>query len=466
LTTPLGAPAPALSVAAEGRPRRDLTQGSLGRWLAALSLPAAAESLLFNATGLSNALWLGQVSGTALSAAVLGTSLRIVLISPMMGLSTGGMAVVANHVGAREQDLANRAVMQTLLLVLAAVLPLAALGLLMGRTFLGWMGASGEVLEEAVQFVTVIFWGLVFMEVLPTMNAVIKGAGHPQATLRISIVHILIWLTLEPLLVRGVGPLPAMGVRGSAWAAVLASAAGVAAQMVTLLRGTAGVRLQWRHLRPDWGMLRRILRIAAPTMAQRFSPNMAEALMLRLVSAFGDQVLSGYSLATRLIGFMRGVYMGISTASTTLVGQNQGAGRPERSERAALLGAVSAAGLSAGLLAVMATYAVPLLTLLEERPDIIAGAAGILYYMIAVIAGQGWLLVMTGALSAAGDAVAAMWINVLAVWGLQLPLAWALSQGLGLGPAGLWVGMGIAAVLAAVVVTWRFRGGQWKARAV
>jgi putative MATE family efflux protein len=446
-----------------GRSQRDLTTGSLGRLLAVLSWPGTAEALLFSMTGLSHAFWLGRLSSTVLSAAVMGTRLRIVLISPMMGLSAGGMALVARHIGAKEQDPADRAVMQTFLLVVAFVLPLAVLGLTMGGTFLRWMGASGQLLADAQGFVTIIFSGLVFMELLPTMNGVIKGAGHPEYTLRISAINIGMQLVLEPLLVFGVGPLPEMGVRGSALAAVIASTTGVLVQMVILLRGSAGVRLRWEHARPDPIMVRRILRIAAPTAAQRFSPNMAEVLLLRLVSSFGDEVLGAYSLVTQLVGFLRGVATGIGTAAATMVGQNLGAGRPERSERAAMLGAVSAMALSLALFGALSLFSWPILGTLEKSEAVLSLGVVITYYMVVSGAGQAWLTVMSGVLASAGDAVAAMSVNIAALWLLQLPLGWALSHPLGLGPAGIWLGLGVSAVLGAVAITWRFRTGRWKA---
>ncbi len=452
----------ALSVTAGGRPERDLTTGSLGRLLAVLSWPGTAESLLFNMTGLSHAFWLGQLYSNALSAVVLGTTLRIVLISPMMGLSAGGMAVVARHIGAKEQDPADRAVMQTFLLVVLFCLPLTILGLTMGGTFLRWMGASGQVLADAQAFLTIVFSGLLFMELLPTMNGVIKGAGHPEYTLRISAIQIIAQLALEPLLVFGVGPLPAMGVRGSALAAVLASTMGVAMQMVTLLRGSAGVRLRWEHVRPDLVMLRRIMRIAVPTSAQRFSPNMAEALLLRLVSSFGDEVLGAYSLITRLIGVLRAVAMGIGTAAATMVGQNLGAGKPARSERAALLGAASAMVLSLALFGVLSILARPILGTLEKSEAVLGVAVSITYYLILSGSGQAWLTVMSGVLASAGDAVAAMSVNIGALWLVQLPLGWALAHPLGMGPTGIWLGLGISALLGAAAITWRFRTGRWK----
>lgn len=451
-----------LPAAVGSRSQRDLTTGSLGRLLATLSWPGTAESLLFSMTGLSHLFWLGRLSSTALSAAVMGTRLRIVLISPMMGLSAGGMALVARHIGAKEQDPADRAVMQTFLLVVAFVLPLAVLGLAMGGTFLRWMGASGQLLADAQGFVTIIFSGLLFMELLPTMNGVIKGAGHPEYTLRISAINIGMQLVLEPLLVFGVGPLPEMGVRGSALAAVIASTTGVLVQMVILLRGSAGVRLRWEHLRPDPVMLRRIMRIATPTAAQRFMPNMAEVLLIRLVSSFGDEVLGAYNSVTQLVGFLRGVAMGIGTAAATIVGQNLGAGKPDRSERAAILAAVSATVISLALFGALSLFSRPILGALKSEVAM-SVAVGITYYMVVSGPGQAWLTVMSGVLASAGDAVAAMTVNIAALWLLQLPLGWALSHPLGLGPDGIWLGLGVSAVLGAVAITWRFRTGRWKA---
>jgi Na+-driven multidrug efflux pump len=198
------------------RRHRDLTTGSIDRWLATLSVPAAVEMVISQSVGLVDAFWLGQAGGLGLAAAAVASTLRMVLISPMMGLSMGGMAVVARHVGERDQRGADYAVMQSLLLVLLFTIPIMAVGYLFGRTFLQWMGASGELLETSWAYFSTLFIGLFFMEALPTMSGVIRGAGHPEYTLRINILSTGILLVLDPILVLGWGPIPALGVRGAA----------------------------------------------------------------------------------------------------------------------------------------------------------------------------------------------------------------------------------------------------------
>jgi len=447
--------------AAAGR-ARDLTRGSIPRALLVLSWPTTTEQLLFTSTGLAHAFWLGRVSDSALSAMVLGTTLRMVLISPMMGLSMGGMAVVARHVGAREQELADRAVMQALLLVCMFVVPLMLIGQLLGPTFLRWMGASGRVLDESVAFLRIIVGGLLFMEMLPTMNGVIRGAGHPEYTLRNNAINVGVLMVMEPLLVLGVGPFAPMGVKGAAWAAVLGTAAGVAAQLWVLVRGTAGVRIHLYDARPDWQMMRRILRIALPTAAQRFSPNMANALLMRLVSSFGDNTLAAYSLVSRLLGFLLAPAMGAGGAAATMVGQNLGAGHTRRAERSALLGVWSAAGVSAACFAALSAFARPALGAFDPSPAVLSVAVGITRYLIVAGSAQAFLTAMSGVLTSAGDVLAAMALNMGALWIVQLPLMWVLSHLLGMGPDGIWVGMALGFVAGALLTGLRFRQGQWR----
>jgi len=417
---------------------------------------------LFGVSGLVHAYWMGRVGRTALAAVTIGTTLRIALISPMMGLSAGGMAVVARHVGARDQRRADHAVMQTILLIFAFILPLCILGQLMGNTFLGWMGAEGALREEALAYLRIIFGGLVFMEMLPTLNGVIRGAGHPEYTLRINIVNVVMMLLLEPILVLGLGPLPAMGVRGAAWATVLSSASGVGAQLLTLRRGSAGLRIHLRNARPDRAVIKSVLKIALPTSAQRFSPNLAAALLMRLVTSFGNEVLTAYSVVMCLFGFLQCLPRGIGSATATIVGQNLGARRPARAERGTMLAVRGAIAASLVLFGALTICPAGLLGLFDRTEAVLAIGMVATRYGLLWGTGMGWSTVVGMALGGAGDAVSPMLVNMGALWLVQLPLCWALSRGLGWGPQGIWAGMAVSFAVSAVAMALRFKGGRWK----
>ncbi|OGO05036.1 MAG: hypothetical protein A2Y73_02480 [Chloroflexi bacterium RBG_13_56_8] len=439
-----------------------MTTGSLGKQVLALSLPSTAENALLSIIQLVLAFWMGRVSDTALAAVAMGTTLRITLISPMMGLSAGGMAVVARHVGARDPRRADHAVMQTILLITFFVVPLSLLGQIMGNTFLGWMGATGTLREEALAFLRIIFGGLFFMEMLPSLNGVIRGAGHPEYTLRISAVQVLMLLLLAPVLSLGIGPFPALGVRGAAWASILASASGVGVQFLTLLSGKVGVRIHWRDVRPDRAMMASILKIALPTSLERLSPNLANALLMRLASSFGNSALTAYSIITQIFMFLQALPRGIGGAAATLVGQNLGAKQPTRAEHAAGLAtrsATIAAVIAFGLLTLWPTA---FLGFFDPPEDVLAAGTLLARYAPAIGATITWSTIMGMALAGAGDAISPMLVSMSALWLVQIPLAWAFTQAWGLGPSGIMAGITTSYLVSAVALTLRFRQGRWK----
>lgn len=444
------------------RPQRDLTSGGLGKHLLTLSVPATASMALFSVVGLVDAYWVGQLSSTALAAQAMASALRFALISPMMGLSAGGMAVVAHCIGARAQRAADNAVMQTILIVALLALPLSLLGQLAGGTLLRWMGGGGPLLAEAVAYMRIIFGGLLFVEMLPTMNGVIMGTGHPEYVLRFNLANIVVMMLLEPLLTLGLGPFPRLGIRGAAWATVLGSASGVAAQLWTLWRGGCGVRLHLSDIRPDPSMMRRVLKIALPTAAQRLSPNLAGALLIRLVSSFGSDVLTAYSVVIRLFGFSQTPPMGISQAVASMVGQNLGAGKPERAERSVTSGSLVSAATSLVLSAALVIWPAQLFGLFTDDSAVIAVGSIASRFMLTWATFLAWSTVVGRALVGAGDALSPMWVNIGTMWLVQLPLCWGLSGALGLGPQGIWLGSSLGTLLGAVAMELVFRRGGWK----
>ena len=444
------------------RAPRDLTTGSLVGHLLRLALPSTGEFAVFSISALVHTWWLSRLGGSALAAVAMGTTLRLVLISPMMGLSAGGMALVARAVGAGNRREADHAVQQAALLVLAFSLPIMLVGQVFVRTFLGWMGASGQLLEEATLFLRVIFAGIFFMECLPTLTGVIRGAGHPEQTLRINLTSVATLMLLDLLLLSGFGPLPSLGVIGAGLASVLSAAAGVAMQYVILRRGTAGVTLKRFDLRPDFAMMCRILRIAFPISLQRLAPNLGAAIVTWLINTLasdGTNVLTAYSITTQIFGLLSGPSMGVANATAPLVGQNLGAGRPERSARAGWLGGIIALGLALAIIGPVAARPMPVLRFFTRDEAVLAvGAASIpLLFLVPVF--TAWLQVMLSALSAAGDA---LWTMSLAVGYQAAQALFCLALRPLWGPSGIWMGLALGALAGAIAMTVRFRVGAWK----
>jgi len=183
------------------RGQRDYTSGSLPQSIWDLGVPTTAASVLFSLPSIAESYWLGKLGSAALAAASMGMALRMVMISLIMGLSTGGMALVAWHVGARDQSAADRATQQTEILLLIAVAFLGAVGFVLAAPLLRLMGAEGAVLSEGVRYAQVIFVGLWAMELIPSMRALFQGAGSAEWAFHITLVATGTTFLLQPLLI-------------------------------------------------------------------------------------------------------------------------------------------------------------------------------------------------------------------------------------------------------------------------
>lgn len=435
----------------------DITHGRLRDNIWQLSWPLMISSGLSFFPGLYDAYWLGRLGPTALAAATLAMSLRITMISVLMALSGASGAVIARYVGARDSEQANHAATQAILLFVVAAGSLGVVGLLFTEPLLLLVGATGDLLGPTTAYARAIFVGLIAMEMVPSMGNMLSCAGNPQLSLQMNLLTLCTFVILEPLLIW-----LGLGVGGAALALVLANTIGMSYGLYLLASGKAAVRIERRHGRPDWAMMRRILRIAVPGIAQRGLPNLANTLLMRFMAMYGAAPLAAFSLFGRLAMLVLVPANGLSGATPAMVGQNLGAGQPARASRAALGIAVGATAIAAMLLGLLALLAEPAFRLFTDDGQTIAvGVSAIgLFALYRVLMTLG--MVMDSGLTGAGDTVSPMVINVVALWLVQLPAAWFLSTRLRWGIDGIWAGLVIGMAAQALLMTGRFRQGRWQ----
>jgi len=445
---------------------RNLTQGSVRGQVLRLAVFTGGEIGLFGLMPLILAYWAGRVGSHALAGVALGTSLYVVLTSVCRGVSLGGMALMAQAIGSNDREAAERALMQTLLLLAALCVALAAVGIVWGRTLLGWMGATGGLLNAGYAYLHAIMLGLLAMEALPCMDNLVRGAGYAEYTLLANLITVAVMLLAVPLLVLGLGPLPALGAAGAGWGMVIGSLAGAMVLFIVIGRGAVGVSLRPAALAPDWPLIGAILRIGMPATLQRLSLNLANALFMTLVTSLGEAVLLAYSVINRITGFLMCPVTGVGMATATVVGQNLGAAQPERAEQAirqSLLTAFLCAAVLIGLLNLMPRATLGLFT--TDSAAIRQGlvAARYMLYIGLVSAGN---QVLSGALTGAGRTLAPLLANAGAEYLVQLPIAWLLVRVMPIGPTAVWVALAIGQTVAIASLAWVVRRGAWRRRAV
>ena len=437
-----------------------ITEGPLGRTVWGLAWPVVLSQLLLFFPNLYDAVWLGQLGHEAQAAAGLAMSVRFTMISVLMGLSTGSGAVVARYVGAKDQERADLAAMQGVIMMTVASGLLGLVGVIWARPLMSLAGADADVLPLAVRYARILFAGLIAMELVPSVGFMLNAAGRPQVLLAMSLCSAGVLLVGEPLLARW------LGIEGAALALVGANTAGMLWGLGILVSGRGPIHLDLRRLRIDFPMMARILRVAIPAVLQRGTPNVANSLLIRMVSGYGSTTLAAWIVVRRVFNFATVPSMGLSRVTPPMVGQNLGAGKPERAENAVRLVARVAVLTGVGILGLLALFAPQALALFSHDAETLAAGT----YLVRVLS-VGYLAfslssVFDAAQGGAGDTVSPMAINLFALWVLQVPLAYLLSRVVGLGQNGIWAGLVLGWVVQLVLMWLRFRQGRWKLRRI
>jgi putative MATE family efflux protein len=298
------------------------------------------------------------------------------------------------------------------------------------------------------------------------INSMLRGAGEAQWSMRVLILSTAATVLLEPLLIFGPGPLPPLGVVGSAWAFLLGYGAGLVMQIVLLARGQTRLCLHLRHLRPDLPLMKRIVGIALPSTVQMFLRSSSRLAILALVGFYGTFATAGYGVANRLLLMALIPCFGLGNAAGTLVGQNLGAGRPERSERSAWWVSVYAAGYAA-IVAVLLTLLAPsLIALFDPTPQVVAHGTECLRLVAWSGVASAIGVVVARSFGGAGNTVPPMAVNLISLWGIEVAVAFGLSRGLGWGITGIWWGRALANLANGLLLGLWFRRGRWKHRDV
>jgi putative MATE family efflux protein len=438
----------------------DVTQGNLGGNIWHLAWPILLSQLVFMAPGLYDALWLGRLGSGAQAAAGLATSVRVTMISVLMALSGASGAVVARYVGAKDQQNANLAVLQGVILMAVSSGGLGIVGVLFAEPLMGLAGADAEVLPLAVRYARILFAGLIAMEMVPSVGGMLNAAGAPGVGLAMRLWATGTMLVAEPLLVRW------LGLEGAVLALVGSNAIGMFWGLGVLLAGRAPVHIDVHDLRLDFQMMARILRIALPGIVQRGTPNLAMSLLMRLVSSYGAATLAAWVVARRIFSFAQIPSMGLARVVPAMVGQNLGAGQPQRAERAVGLIMRIAVGTMVLVLGGLLLFAPQVMALFSEDAGSVSTGVQIIRILSLGYLAFAFNGVYDAAQAGAGDTVSPMVINLLALWTVQIPLTYLLSRAFGFGASGIWFALVIGWFAQAALMLWRYRQGRWKSKRI
>jgi putative MATE family efflux protein len=440
----------------------DYTQGNLWRAILLLSIPMMLEMALESLFAVVDVFWVSHLGASAIATVGLTESVITLVYAVSIGLAMATTALVARRTGEKDRVGAADAAVQAIFAGVAASVPFAIGGLFFSRDILRWMGGDPWVVEHGHGFTQVLLGGNVVIMLIFIINAVFRGAGDAAIAMRVLWLSNAINLVLDPLFIFGWGPFPELGVQGAAVATTIGRGVGVATQLFVLFRGAKHIRVLGSQVRLHGEVMARLVKTSLGGIGQFIIATSSWIGLVRIASEFGSDVVAGYTIAVRIFVFTLLPAWGLSNAAATLVGQNLGAGRPERAERSVWLTGF----LNMGFLGIVSiAYIVwneALVRLFTDDPAIVAPGAECMRIVAYGYLVYAWGQVMPQAFNGAGDTMTPTKINFFCFWLLEIPLAYALALGLHMGQRGVWWSIVVAEAAMGGASILLFRRGRWK----
>lgn len=441
-----------------------ILRGPIVRSLFTLAWPMMASNLLMTMYNVIDAFWLGKLGKEALAAPTLAWPVIFLVISLGIGLGIAGTALVAQYTGAGKQEEAERVAGNAFSFLLGIGLLLSAGGYLATEPILRLMGAEPEVLRLARSYMQIVFASLPTIFVLFTFRALLQGWGDTLTPMKLFLWSVGLNMVLDPLLIFGLGPFPRWEVSGAATATALSRGALAIYGVYLLFSGRVGITLRPAHLRPDWGIVGRLLRIGVPNSVGMSGTALGFSVLMGIVARFGTATIGAFGVGNRVISLVMMPAMGLGQATTTAVGQNLGSDQKRRAEQAAW----ASTGINAALLAAMGAFSflfrADLIRIFIDDPAVIQRGAELFRLVSFSLPFVGILQVMIGTYQGSGHTVYSMLFSLVRLWVLRLPLAYLLG-GL-MGSDGVWWAMSLSNLGAASLSLGLFLTGNWKEKVI
>lgn len=440
-----------------------LLEGPILTSLITLAAPIMLMNIIQSGYSLIDAFWVGRLGGAAVAAVSVSFPVIFLCIAVGAGFSTAGSTLIAQYFGARKTDMVDHVAAQSLLMAFAVAACLGAIGFFAAPYILRLMGVAPDVFDGALGFMRVSFVGLVFNFCIFMFQSLMRAVGETTLPIYIAIGSVIVNFVLNPVFIFGWGPIPALGVMGSALTTLLAQFLGAIFVAAVLLSGKFGIHLRVKDFKPDFTYIKRAFFLGAPASAEMSMRALGMAVLTFIIASFGTMAIASYGVVSNVLNVAMIPAMGLSMAVATLAGQNIGAGNVDRAGEIGRLGAWLGFWMLTGFGVISFLFAHHVLAFFVPNDQgVIDGGAHFLRTMALVWGCIGIQFALTGVIRAAGDMVTPLLISLVSQWVLHFPLAYVLSNHTALGVDGIWWAFPVTNIAAALVTVAIYLRGDWK----
>ncbi|MBZ0180622.1 MAG: MATE family efflux transporter [Melioribacteraceae bacterium] len=440
----------------------DYTQIPIGKAIFLLSVPMILELIMESTFAVVDIYFVGTLGASAVATVGLTETYLFLLYAIAMGLAMAVTAIVARRIGEKEKDKAGITAVQSIFIGVLASLPFALAGIFFSKELLVLMGADQWILDHGYKYTQWMLGSNMIVMLLFVINAIFRGAGDAAIAMRVLWIANGFNILLDPILIFGLGPIPAFGVQGAAIATTIGRGIGVFAQIYLLFKGGKHIKILISYIRINFTILKKIIQTSLGGIGQMIIAMVSWVFIIRIVAEFGSEAVAGTTIALRIMMFTMMPAMGLANAATTLVGQNLGAKMPDRAERSVWITGLWNMFYLIAVSFIFFFYNEELIAIFTTDSKVISIGGEwmkIISYSFFV---YGWWMVAVQAFNGAGDTVTPTKINFFFFWLIEIPLAYFMAKMLGMEYTGIFWAIFIAETSVGLFTLWLFTKGKWK----
>lgn len=441
---------------------RDLSEGHVFKLLISFSLPMIAGNLFQAAYSIIDGIFVGRILGhEALAAVSISTPLIFFLVAILIGLGIAAVVLVGQAYGAGDHGLLSRILVNSFALNVSVSIVITLSIFIWGRSMLRLINTPDGLLDNAYAFLAWFSSGFIFMVVNNWIMGVLRGMGDSRTPMYMTGLTVLLNILFIPFLIKGAGPIPPLGVRGSALSTVLANMVTTAASYVYLAGRNHVLDFGRWHWVFDRAIIVKIVKLGLPTSLQMLIVSFSGIVLMGLVNLFGDAVIAAYGIGLRMENFSILPAMSIGVAVSTMVAQSIGAGKIGRVREITSAAARFTLAVSLAVVAVCTFLPERISVIFTEEPLVIAQSVRYLRIMCWAYLNLSLFFILQSTVRGAGSVAVPLLFAVLTT-STRVALAYALSRHTTLGETGIWIGILVSTLVGLALMFAYYKRGNWR----
>ncbi len=441
---------------------RDFTEGSLGVAIFILSVPMIIEMFAESLFAIVDIFYVSKLGATAVAVVGITESIMYLIYAVAIGVSVGATASVSRRIGEKDPEGAAKAATHSIYLALIASTIMGIIGVIFAPDFLRLLGAEEAVITEGTVFTRIMVGGNAVVMFLFLLNAIFRGAGDAAISMRVLWIANLFNIILCPIFIFWFD----FGVTGAAIGTTIGRGIGVLVAAYTLFYGKRRFTILPKHWTLDRSRLWKLTKIAAPGSLQFTIQSASFIGLVKVVSGFGSDAVAGYIIGFRIVIFGILPSVGLSNAAATLVGQNLGAGKPERAEKSVWTSVFYNAIVQTSVGIIFVIFAEPIIAIFTVDPNVVPYAVDCLRIVSYGFFFYGVGMVLETSFNGAGDTWTPTFLNFFVFWLFEIPLAYLLAYQFGYGANGVFWAIFLAFSMLTISSAIFFKRGKWKLQQV